>query len=52
MWPTIIRSESNLIDVLNSDMPYIGIGGQLVGEQKAALLATLYDFGGIIGNIA
>ena len=33
-------------------MPYIGIGGRYIGEQKAALLATLYDVGGIVGNIA
>ena len=27
----------------------IGIGGRYIGKQKADLLATLYDVGGIIG---
>ena len=46
------RKEWKKIDILNSDMPYIAIGGRYIGEQKAALLATLYDVGGIVGNIA
>ena len=29
----------------------IGIGGRYIGEQKADLLATLYDVGGIIGEL-
>ena len=29
----------------------IGIGGRYIGKQKADLLATLYDVGGIIGEL-
>ena len=29
----------------------IGIGGHYIGKQKADLLATLYDVGGIIGEL-
>ena len=29
----------------------IGIGGRYIGEQKADLLATLYDVGGIVGKL-
>ena len=29
----------------------IGIGGRFIGKQKADLLATLYDVGGIIGEL-
>ena len=28
----------------------LGIGGRYIGEQKADLLATLYDVGGIVGT--
>ena len=30
---------------------YTGIGGRYLGEQKSNLLSTLYDVGGIIGNL-
>ena len=30
---------------------YTGIGGRYLGEQKSNLLSTLYDVGGIVGNL-
>ena len=29
---------------------FVAIGGRYIGEQKADLLATLYDVGGILGK--
>ena len=31
--------------------PYIAISGKYIGELKADLMATLYDVGGIIGDV-
>ena len=49
MWHIIVSGNSTFITLYYNNV--IGIGGRFVGEQKADLLATLYDVGGIIGEL-
>ena len=48
MLPSIVRSNYSLITIYI--IIFVAIGGRYIGEQKADLLATLYDVGGILGK--